>query len=226
MTRPPIRDVLEAGPLSPAVAAAALALAHAAAGRLDDLEDVYRAALAIGVPVEVLREGALSAHLFCGFPRAIEAFRRLDVAAGGLPPPPDDDRTETTFSGSSLFERIYGEQAAAVRGILRRFHPVFEAAVLEDAYGRILARPSMEARTRELLAVCALTAARLPLQLESHLRGALRCGAARGDVEAAVALGGVVGGEEAAREGRALLSRLAPGHDDSGSGADGSPGRL
>src|SRR5690606_35617588 len=88
VTRSPIRDLLEAGPLPPAVAAAALGLAHAAAGSLDALEALYREALAMQVPLETLREGALEAHLFCGFPRAIEAFRRLDRAAGGLPPVP------------------------------------------------------------------------------------------------------------------------------------------
>lgn len=223
MTPPSLRDVLHAGPLPPDVAAAALALAHAAAGSLDALGDVYREALGIGVPIDVLREGALSAHLFCGFPRAIEAFRRLDEAAGGLAEPVDEPDSGKGFSGKSLFERIYGEQAAPVRGILRRFHPVLEEAVLEDAYGRILARPRLEARTRELLAVCALTAGRLPLQLESHLRGALRCGAALEDVRAAVELGGLVGGAEAARDGMALLARLGPARDDSGPGAGRAP---
>lgn len=210
-----IRAVLDAGPLPPDLGAAALALAHAAMGELDPLEDIYRVALDLGVPVETLREAALSAHLFCGFPRAIEAFRRLDAAAGGLGPAPTS-APASDVGGSSLFEDIYGEQADPVRVILRRFHPVFEEAVLEDAYGRILSRPGLEARFRELLAVCALTATRLPLQLESHLRGALRCGAEPREVRAAVELGGHVGGAEAAREGRAHLARVLAGTDESG----------
>ena len=39
-------------------------------------------------------------------------------------------------------------------------------------------------RERELLAAAVLGVLRLPLQQESHLRGALRCGATRGEIRA------------------------------------------
>ena len=207
MTNPGFQACFAAGRLPPGAVGAALGVALATVGRLDDLPALFRAARDAQAPVEVLREGVLSAHLFCGFPRAIEAFRALDEAFGGLPPASDEE-SEGPFNGEPLFERIYAEQAHPVRGILRGFHPAFERAVLEDAYGRILSRSPLDARTREIIAVCALTAARLPLQLESHVRGALRLGAPVADVAAAIELGGVAGGRDAEASARALLTRL------------------
>ncbi|MBL8841378.1 MAG: carboxymuconolactone decarboxylase family protein [Planctomycetes bacterium] len=81
----------------------------------------------------------------------------------------------------------------------------FSTWVLEDAYGRVLARPGLAARQRELLAVAALAALDCPAQLKSHLRGALRLGASRAAVADVLhALGGLLPAEQLARAIEAL----------------------
>jgi 4-carboxymuconolactone decarboxylase len=65
-------------------------------------------------------------------------------------------------------------------------HPELAAWILEDGYGRVLSRPGLTGRERELLAVAALAA--LPgagPQLESHERGARRLGATAAEVRSA-----------------------------------------
>ncbi len=214
---PPERDALallaEAGCLGATQRALCLALALGAAGRCAQLEDLYRCALARGVALSDLREGALMVHLFAGFPVAIETFHALDRAAGRLPPSdpradvPDGERAA---QGRRLFDRIYQGSAESVLEILRSFAPTFERAVLEDAYGRILARPGLDARQRELMAVCALTATGLPRQLRSHLRGALSCGATAEEAREAIELARAVApgpqADAAQAELRALLA--------------------
>ncbi|HVE42186.1 MAG TPA: carboxymuconolactone decarboxylase family protein [Planctomycetota bacterium] len=64
------------------------------------------------------------------------------------------------------------------------FHPALAAWILEDGYGKVLSRPILSIRERELIVVALLSALKLPLQLESHVRGALRVGATKGEVAA------------------------------------------
>jgi 4-carboxymuconolactone decarboxylase len=60
---------------------------------------------------------------------------------------------------------------------MRGHHPELERWILEHGYGEVLSRPGLSTREREVLAVVVLGALRLPLQQESHWRGARRCGA-------------------------------------------------
>ncbi len=175
--------------------ALALALALAADSRFDELQRLYRLALAHGVPPQALTEGALATHLFGGFPRAIESFFALDKAGGltaeGLEKDVRDASTRAA-EGARLFDRIYGRSSSAVRSQLRRYGPDFEEAVLHDAYGRILARSTLDAKTRELMAICALSALRLDRQLFSHLRGAVALGASHDDARSMIDLADAV----------------------------------
>jgi len=132
-----------------------------------------------GEPDRAWREVLLQTHLFAGFPRLVQAFGVLEELGGvGRPdpeevegPPREDPR------GAELFETIYGSDSEGVRGMLHRFHDDFGDWILEHAYGRVLSRPGLDARFRELLAACALATLGQERQLASHARGAIRCGA-------------------------------------------------
>jgi 4-carboxymuconolactone decarboxylase len=74
-----------------------------------------------------------------------------------------------------------------VRDRLASLHPALPAWTLEFAYGRVLTRPALASLDRELLAVSILTAlGRCDDALVGHARAALRLGASRDDVLAAV----------------------------------------
>lgn len=137
-----------------------------------------------GEPDRSWREALLQAHVFAGFPRVVEALGVLDEVGGlGATDPAERlDEAEQPERGRALFERIYGEHTERVREFLERGHPDFARWIEGHAYGRVLSRPGMSAAERELLAVCALAALGQERQLVSHVRGALRCGAAASDV--------------------------------------------
>ena len=68
------------------------------------------------------------------------------------------------------------------------FHPELAEWILADGYGRVLSRPGLTIRERELIVVAVLAALRLPKQLESHVRGARRVGATGREVSAMLSL--------------------------------------
>ncbi len=155
-----------------------------------------------GEPDAGWREVLLMAHLFCGVPRTLSALEVL-AGAGGLGAPTDaelvdptpDSEAESALSarsaterGAELFDRIYGSGADAVRSALRAYHPTLATWIAEHAYGRVLSRPGLDAATRELCAVAALAITAHERQLAGHARGAVRCGAAREEVAAALTL--------------------------------------
>jgi 4-carboxymuconolactone decarboxylase len=150
-------------------------------GRWENVRALRRAAPP-GEPDRLWREAVLQVHVFAGFPRQVEAYDLL-LGLGGLgPTAPEEtdaeDERAAAARGRELFERIYREQSQRVGAFLADGHPSFERWTIEHAYGRVLARGGLEPRLRELLAVAALAVLGQEKQLASHVRGAVRCGAA------------------------------------------------
>jgi 4-carboxymuconolactone decarboxylase len=137
-----------------------------------------------GEPDRAWREAVLQSHLFAGFPRLVEAYEVLDRAGGLGPPDSDEVRSEPDLPdrGRPLFDLIYADQSAAVRTKLTTYHPDFAAWIAGHAYGRVLTRPGLTPRQRELLAVASLATLGQSRQLTSHARGALHCGATNQDL--------------------------------------------
>jgi 4-carboxymuconolactone decarboxylase len=173
--------------LAPVVAAGAL-------GRATRLGDALSAALGGGVPPGAVRECLLMLALFAGFPRTLDAFAAYRRVHGGPSTPEaglaDDvgERRETfRVRGRDLFERVYGPDSERVMERLLELDPELPHWIVEDAYGRVLARPGLSAAERECLAVVALCALRLRNQLAGHVRGALLCGATPDEIRACLA---------------------------------------
>jgi AhpD family alkylhydroperoxidase len=135
-----------------------------------------------------LEETMLQCVLFCGFPRVITAFEQLNNAwptdtapsGGGLP------EAEQMTAGSELFGAIYGKNDATVRSMLKGCHQELHDFVLEAAYGRILTRPNLSGKTRELIAVALLAAQGQKRQFAGHARGAMHLGATRKELQEAL----------------------------------------
>ncbi len=153
-------------------------------GRWDELRALRRAA-PTGEPDRRWREVLLQAHLFAGFPRAVEAASVLSEGGGLGACDPDElePAAPDATGGSTLFERIYSEQASAVRASLERAHPLLARWIAEHAYARVLARVGLAPERRELCAVAALAAQEQDRQLAAHARGAVRLGATRAEVQ-------------------------------------------
>lgn len=154
-----------------------------------------RLSAGLGLARSEVEELLLQATLFFGFPRVVTAFELLQeewpaaTSPGGGEVPADERRDR----GLELFASIYGRNDAAVRAKLGSFHSAFHDFVIEAAYGRVLSRPGLDVRTRELVAVTALTFLDQEPQLVAHARGALRFGAEPLAVAEAMRCGGADG---------------------------------
>lgn len=126
-------------------------------------------------------ENLLQCVLFCGFPRAITAWGTLDNTWPAEHPPMGGalPSSEQLPAGRKLFAAIYGKNDQPVRDMLQSHHGELHDFVLEAAYGRVLTRPHLPSKTRELVAVAVLAAMGQKRQFVGHARGAMHFGATR-----------------------------------------------
>lgn len=138
-----------------------------------------------------VEEVLLQAVLFCGFPRVINAFRVLadewpvQTRPTGGAVAADAQRD----AGYALFQSIYGTNSKDVESMLLGYHEELHEFVMDTAYGRILSRPGLSPRLRELLAIGVLALTDQVPQLIAHGRGARSFGASSEQIREAVYTG-------------------------------------
>jgi len=159
----------------------------AAKGREAALRRGLRAALRAGATPGRLDEALLQLVLFAGYARAINAFRILRQV---LPSAPSRRERGGGFRrrGQKLCRRIYGPVYRRMLARMRSYHPDLAEWIVSDGYGRVLARPGLSIRERELIVVAVLSALKVPLQLRSHVEGARRVGASERELRAVLDL--------------------------------------
>jgi 4-carboxymuconolactone decarboxylase len=164
---------------------------------------------------EEVEECLLQAYLFLGFPTVLRAFaiwRELD----GSPELAGTGSSEWPTwrqRGVRLCRRIYGRAYGKLRYNVRRLHPDLDRWMIEEGYGKVLCRPGLDPRTRELCIVSQLAVTGYLPQLHSHLRGALNVGADPADVEESLALAlSHVPDEAHGAEASRLLARVLDQH--------------
>ncbi len=133
---------------------------------------------------EVLLQG----YLFVGYPATLRAFALWRTIAGGTAAAvaPEESRADWAERGAEVCARIYGGAYERLRENVAALHPDLERWRVEEGYGKVLGRPGLELKDRELCIVALLAGLPAPHQLHSHLRGALNAGAMPEQVDAAL----------------------------------------
>ncbi len=160
--------------------------ASIAARREASLERALRIAARVASPATV-DEVLLQAHLFVGFPVALEAlilWRR--VQPEHIPRSADEAPELWESRGELVCRTVYATNYEKLRVNVERLHPDFDRWMATGGYGRVIGRPGLDLATRELCIVALLAVWDSPRQLHSHLRGALHAGASAVEVRAAV----------------------------------------
>lgn len=201
-----------------------IAAAIAGAGEQATREVMESAAGAVK-PVKV-DEVILQSYLFAGFPRALNAARTWRAVSGAAAPRSDASADvkhgeRWVVQGEKTCRTVYGESYEMLRDNIRELHPALDAWMITDGYGKVLSRPGLDLRTRELCIVAACAASGQQRQLHSHLHGALNSGASAEEVEGTLdALTDLVDAENLARY-RGLLAHVSSRrHPPSGGSAD------
>ena len=164
-------------------------------------------------PVAV-EEIILQSYLFAGFPRALNAARAWR-AASGLPAPAEDaeasvdDLALWRARGEETCAIVYGDSYEKLRRNIRELHPALDEWMIVDGYGKVLSRPGVDLRTRELCIVAACAVSGQQRQLHSHLHGAMNAGALASELSAVLdALTDLISRDDLSRY-RQLLQKVA-----------------
>src|SRR5216117_2521253 len=184
-------------PLEPKTAALVGVAAAIAAGETAELEARLGAARG-AVPVLWIEELLLQSLLVVGYPLALVAFGVWRKVSGPLPDPGSGHDAELLAHadweawaerGAVVCRDVYGRAYHKLLVNLRTLHPALEDLVLVDAYGKVIGRPGLDLKRRELCTVAAVAVlGTAPQQLHSHLRGALNTGATAAEVEGVLEL--------------------------------------
>ena len=159
-------------------------------GDEEEVRDALERAAA-ATPHEWIEELILQSYLFAGFPRTLNAardWRRIS----GRPAPESDEETEIgdlaswQVRGETTCSTVYGPFYDGLRRNIRTLHPALDSWMIVDGYGKVLGRPGLDLKRRELCIVACCAVARQSRQLHSHLHGALHAGATVTEVEGAL----------------------------------------
>src|SRR5687768_8083466 len=156
----------------------------------------------------------LQSYLFAGFPRALNAARMWRSISGVAAPERDAeagaaDLEEWRARGLRTCEIVYGDSYEPLRRNIRSLHPTLDEWMIVDGYGKVLSRPGVDLRTRELCIVAACAVAGQQRQLHSHLHGALNAGARVDEVMATLdAICDLISADDLGRY-RQLLAKVA-----------------
>ena len=150
------------------------------------------AARAADVPVAWVEELLLQTFLNVGYPLALVAFGVWRSVAGPVADPGESiahpDWERWTERGVEACGKVYGRTYHKLLLNLRSLHPAIEPLVVVDAYGKILGRPGLDPKRRELTTLAALAMLNAPRQVRAHLRGCLNTGATREEVDGVLAV--------------------------------------
>jgi len=161
-----------------------------------------------------VEEVLLQSYLFAGFPRALNAAREWRRISGRAAPESDegenfDNAPRWRTEGETTCAIVYGPFYDRLRNNIRQLHPALDAWMIVDGYGKVLSRPALDLRRRELCVVAACALARQDRQLHSHLYGALHAGASRAEVQHAIDSVSDLLGADDTRRYHQLFARVA-----------------
>ena len=154
---------------------------------------------------EWVEEVILQSYLFAGFPRALNSAREWRRISGREAPASDDgenfeNAARWRVEGEATCATVYGPFYQRLRHNIRGLHPALDAWMIVDGYGKVLSRPALDLRRRELCIVTACALSRQDRQLHSHLHGALHAGATPAEVQGAInAIADLLGSEDTRR---------------------------
>ena len=150
------------------------------------------AARAADVPAAWVEELLLQSFLNVGYPLTLVAFAVWREVSGPAQetgePIAHPEWGRWTERGVKACAEVYGRTFHKLLVNLRALHPAIEPLVVVDAYGKILSRPGLDTKRRELCTLAAIAMLRADRQLHAHLRGALNTGSTREEVDAVLAV--------------------------------------
>jgi len=156
-----------------------------AAGAEGEMRSSLEAAAKGSVDPVWVEELVLQTYLFAGFPRTLNGMRLWRRVSNRVVETADFEESLSslwTSRGEKTCEEVYGTLYKRLRANIRSLHPALDTWMI-DLYGRVLGRPGLDLKRRELCIVAVCAALEQDRQLHSHLHGALNAGASPEEVD-------------------------------------------
>lgn len=150
-----------------------------ALGRREEALAVMRTAITKRqTPRTFFAELFIHLSLLIGFPNMLDGLEKLAHVQSRVRHAPSDRLSPSQLRkrGLRALHRVYGTQAEKLLRSLAAVHADLPRMIVEDVYGRVIARAGLTIAERELVNMTVLTIQGLHRQLYSHIRGALRVG--------------------------------------------------
>jgi 4-carboxymuconolactone decarboxylase len=121
-----------------------------------------------------VEELVLQTYLFAGFPRTLNGMRLWRRASNRTAETADFEESLSslwTSRGEKTCEEVYGTLYKRLRANIRTLHPALDSWMI-DLYGRVLGRPGLDLKRRELciVAACAALSQQIPCLIQRHLQ--------------------------------------------------------
>ena len=159
-----------------------------------------------------IEEVILQSDLFAGFPRALNAMRTWRAYSATQPALPATHgyvaMQELRSQGEATCATVYGSSYEQLRENIRALHPELDEWMIVEGYGKVLSRPGLDLKTRELCIVSACAATGQKRQLHSHVRGALNSGASVAEIQATLDAISSLIEKDSERDAREMLAHI------------------
>ncbi|HEX2788009.1 MAG TPA: hypothetical protein VHP32_08895 [Ignavibacteria bacterium] len=145
-----------------------------AANKSDKLPVLLKRAKSDKVNSRKLYEAILQTYLFCGFPSTIESLKAFNNVFNYKTD--EYNAVNIKSSGKKVCKIIYGSNYHKLLKNMSSISPELKTWMIQEGYGKVLSRPFLTLKQRELINVSILSTSYFPVQLLSHLIGALNAG--------------------------------------------------
>lgn len=137
------------------------------------------------VPFIKIYECLLQNYLFIGFPSALTSLKTLKKLYPDKKLPPSEDMNLYHFikQGELNCRKVYGDKFEKLIYNIKNFSPELSNWLILEGYGKVLSRPGLSFKERELCIIAVLSALKFEDQLYSHINGAVRAKSSIEDIE-------------------------------------------
>jgi len=137
------------------------------------------------IPFSKIYETLLQNYLFAGYPSALSSLKILKEYYPNIKLPKVADMNLYHFrrKGEARCKKVYGNKFEQLIRNINNFSPELAEWLVLEGYGKVLGRPGLSFKERELCIVAVLAAMKFEDQLYSHIIGAIKAGASIEEIQ-------------------------------------------
>jgi len=162
------------------------------------------------IPFTKIYECLLQNYLFAGYPTALSSLKILKECypKKRLPKKGDMNLYHFRKEGEVNCKKVYGAKYEKLIQNISAFSPELSEWLVLEGYGKVLSRPGLSLKEREMCIVAVLSVMKFEDQLYSHINGAVKSKASIDEIETVIKNLDLPGRRNYSRLGLKVLNRF------------------